>query len=610
MSGLESLLAELPLHEAEHTPGNVTRTGRVSLAGRSYLLDPTKGFIRQTLDMRKASQDQGSTPGQQTLTDAGLWHRSQTDWSLGARQRHFDRADSNPRRYWTSKGVDPWTPGELGLLNDTTRILASTESNLHCVGVGRYLYVTDSTSLRRTTDGATWVTISVGSRPKSITTDGAFVYVITDAGIYKTLVGSSLLSLHASTVSTFSGDVIAYANGRLIAADGARIVEVDSDGNAGGDGVLDFTHPNPSFQWTSVTSAPNAIYAAGYAGDRALIYAIGVNTNTGGLRVPTFACAIPDGETVNVIAEYGSLVIIGTSRGVRCGQITGNAAIAIGPVIEIPGGVHCFEPQGEYVWGSWSNYDSASTGLFRLSLAELTAPLVPAYSSDLMAETQGRVVGAATFGNLRFFTVAGSGVWAEQANTPVATGTLDGGSIEWNTFATKTAAAFDLRHEPLAGTVTAYTVDEHGVSRAAGISAASSSLGPSVPFEMSDVHGESVHPVVVLASDGDTAPTLRRWTVSAVVRPKRQDVYVLPLQFYSNLTDRYGVAESMDVVEEMAFLKSLEATGQVVPMVLGADTRRVQIDRIVQQEPTDWNEYLTGFEGIVLVQVITQEAGI
>lgn len=210
--GINGTVAEQPLFEGAHTPTNSQLTGTVSLAGRTYLLDPTKGFVRQTLEMRKASQDQAATPGQQTLTDAGLWHRSQTDWTLGAGQRHFDRTDSNERRFWTSKGVDPWTPGELSLLNDTTRVLTTTEANLYPVSVGEYLYTADGTNLRRTTDLSTFSTLSVGSRPKSITTDGAYVYVISDAGVFRTLVGSATLT----AFSTFSGDCIAYANGRLI----------------------------------------------------------------------------------------------------------------------------------------------------------------------------------------------------------------------------------------------------------------------------------------------------------------------------------------------------------------------------------------------------------
>lgn len=601
-------LADLPLFEGDPTPP-VERTGTISLAGRTYLMDPTKGFMRQTLDMRRASQDQGSTPGQQTLTDAGLWHRSQIDWTLGAGQRHFDRPDSSDRRYWTSKGVDPWTAGELRLLNDTTRVFTTTSGDLHCLGVGGYVFFGVGNTLYASSNGfGSYSTATQDDNIKGVTTDGAYVYTISDSGVRRSLVGSGTIALF----STFGGDAIAYANGRLIAADGPRIVEIDSTGTAGGDGVLDYTHPNASFQWVNVCSAPNAIYATGRAGDRSLIYAIGVDTNTGGLRVPTFAAAVPDGEVVNVICEYGGLIILGTSRGVRCAQITGNSALSIGPVIEVGGGVACFEPQGEYVWFGWTNYDSQSTGLGRLALAELTAPLVPAYASDLMAATQGRVTGVATFGALRVFCVEGSGLWLEHANTPVASGQLDGGEITWNTFALKTAAAFDVRHAPLAGTITASTHDERDVIRTAGTSDAPTSLGPTAPFSMADVHGEAIHPVVTLTAAGTTSPVLRRWTISGVVRPQRQDRYVLPLMFHAAGTNWYGVPAGFDPVGELAFLKALEATGQVIPQIVGTEKRRVQIDRITQggDNVADWTDTLDGFEGIVLVETVTQDPGI
>lgn len=606
---LTAPLADLPLFEGDAEPPQ-RRTGTVTLAGRSYLMDPTKGYVRQTLDMRRASQDQGTTPGQQTLTDAGLWHRSQIDWSLGAGQRHFDRSNSSDRRFWTSKGVNPWTPGELPLLNDTALVSAAAGlGNQHVLAVGSYIYFALNTDLYWSSN----LFITVGhstlpAQPKAMTTDGAYVYVISDANVTRILIGSAT----AATFSSFSGDTIAYANGRLVAADGRRIVEIDASGTAGStDGtVLDFEHPNPSFQWTSIVSAPNAIYAAGRAGDRSIVYAVTEDANTGRLVTPRFSVALPDGETVNVLAEYGGLIIIGTTRGVRLAESNG-IALNIGPVIEIPGGVTAFEAQGEFVWFSWSNYDAQSTGLGRLSLQELTAPRVPAYASDLMAPTQGKVTGIATFGDLRVFCVEGSGVWAEREGVPVATGEMDGGELSWNTFAIKTAAAFEVRHAPLAGTVTALTTDELGVTRTAGVSDAPSSLGPAAPFEMSDVHGEAIHPVVRMASEAAESPVLRRWTVSGVVRPKRQDLYVLPLMFFANAKDRYDVPVPFDPVKELAFLKSLEGTGQVVPMVLGDEARRVQIDKITQggDNIADWTDDLAGFEGIVLVQVITQEPG-
>lgn len=606
---INGAIADQPFVVAGSQPPNIAHTGTIALAGRRYVLDP-KGFIRETIPMRKASQDQGTQPGQQTLTDEGLWHRFQIDWTLGAGQRHFDRPDSSDRRFLKSKGLNPWTPGELSLLNDTELISASGEANLFTVGVGGVTYYTDGFDLKATANPLattpTFSTASMASRGRAITTDGAYVYVIGDSGVYRTLVGSNSPALW----STFDGSQIAYANGRLIAASGSRLVEIDSDGAAGGDDVLDFTHPNPAFQWTTIASAPNAIYASGYAGDRAEVYAVLPNTNTGGLRVPVFADSMPDGETVNVVCHYGSIIVIGTNRGYRAAQISGNAAIVHGPVTEIPGGVHCFEPQAEYVWFSWSNYDEASTGLGRIGLGELTAPLVPAYASDLMAATQGRVVSVCTVADRRLFAVAGVGLF-RQTDTLVVSGTLDGGEIAWSTFAMKSAAAMGLRHSPLAGRVVAATVDEHGISQDAGASESAASLGPSADFLLSGVHGEAVHPVVRLErADVTHGPTLRRWTLSAVVRPKRQDRYTLPLILKSHVVDRDGAPYEYDTAQEMRDLKSIEASGQLVTLQIGDELKRVQIDRIIQAEVDDWNDARTDFEGIVNVIAVTQEPGI
>lgn len=608
---LNGPVAHQPFIVAGDQPGNVARTGTIGLAGRRYVLDPTKGFVRETLEMRKASQDQGGTTGQQSLTDAGLWHRSQIDWTLGAGQPHFDRPNSSDRRFLKSKGVDPWTAGELSLLNEVEVIGTSGQTNMFMLSVNGILYVCNGPSLHMMTNPLAATPIwspgaSLAAGARGITTDGAHVYVITDVGVYRTLIGSNSPALWSS----FQGGVIAYSNGRLLAANGGHLVEIDAAGVAGGDDVLDYTHPNASFQWTAIAGAPNAIYCSGHAGDKSEVYAVLPNTNTGGLRVPVFADATPDGETLHALAHYGSFMVYGTSKGVRCAQISGNAALIHGPAIEIPGGVHCFEPQGESIWFEWSNYDQTSTGLGRLGLGELTEPLVPAYASDLMLSGQGRVVSICTIGDKRFFTVGGVGT-LRQADTLVAAGTLDGGEIAWSTFAMKSAAAMDLRHAPLAGRVVASTLDEAGITQDAGASEGVSTLGPQGPFLLSGVHGEALHPLVRLErADTTHGPTLRRWTLSAVVRPKRQDRYTLPIILASTAKDVDNVEYHYDTEREMRFLKSIEATGQLVQLQIGGDTRRVQIDRIVQTEVDDWNDARTDFEGTVFVIVITQEAGI
>lgn len=612
--GIDGPLAEQPLAGEGAAAPNVTNTGTVSLAGRVYVLDPGKGFTRETLEMRKASQDQSATPGQQTLTDAGLWHRSQTDWSLGAGQAHFDREDSSPRRFLSSKGFDPWEPGELRLLHEATESVTIADGNAFALSVAGIAYWVNGANLRVTADPFTptgVLNLGLGAHIHGITTDGANVYILFADAINRTVVGSNVVE----GFSTFGGDVIGYANGRLLAAEGARVVEIDATGVAGGEDVLDYSHANPSFRWRTITSAPNAIYLGGAAGDRSLIYSVTVNPNTGGLRTPTFACALPDGELVNCMTEYGSMMIIGTTRGFRLAQITGGNALSVGPVVEMPGGVTCFEAQGEYVWFSWNNYDSTSTGLGRMSLGELTAPLVPAYASDLMAAAQGPVVGAFTLDGKRCFTVAGEGLFVER-DTLVESAVLDGGEIAWSTFALKSAAAMDLRHAPLSGSVVAQTVDEQGNVMDAGVSEVASTLGPSRAFELSGVHGEAIHPIIrgyrSELSD-DAGPVLRRWTLSAVVRPKRQDRYLLPIILKSTAEDPGRVPHPYDTAEEMRFLKSIEASGDVVLQQIGADVKRVQINRIIQGGEglrANWNDDYTGFEGVVLVETITQEPGI
>ena len=69
----------------------------VELDGVAYLVD-TRQYSRTTVPALREQRDTSKEPGENTLDTTGAWVRSQTDWSLGAGQEHFDLDDSDRRR--------------------------------------------------------------------------------------------------------------------------------------------------------------------------------------------------------------------------------------------------------------------------------------------------------------------------------------------------------------------------------------------------------------------------------------------------------------------------------------------------------------------------------
>lgn len=106
--------------------------------GHPYLCDPD--YQRQTVQVIRQQADQSTEPGEQSLTPLGLWRRSQETWHHGAGQTFLDGREgltaysttaADPHRFRSSKGIDPWTKGQLSLLHPTLKSWSTTNTNLY-----------------------------------------------------------------------------------------------------------------------------------------------------------------------------------------------------------------------------------------------------------------------------------------------------------------------------------------------------------------------------------------------------------------------------------------------------------------------------------------------
>ena len=438
----------------------------IRLGNRKYNIDLSR-LARATIDPIRQGYDTQGQPGEQSLNQAGVWKRTRSDWELGAGQQNADMMESTLREYHTSLGIDPWTKGEIKLHKTTTKTStpAFTTDNVFLSTGGDYVYMTEGEDIYVSSDGGqTWpttFTMTVPNTIRGIANNGTDLFVADAAGV-ATVLGvtphaTALWPIPESATATYLDCWI--ANGYLIASVDTRLTNLTGtlaapDAPSTGADIVSSTFTQID-EWKEVIGTPVGIFAAGNKGTRGRIYYVGINDSTAGLAAPVIAAELPDGETINTLVEYGGLVIIGTSKGIRAAQIAGEGYLTYGPRIGIPGGVTHLEEQGEFVWFAWSNFDETHTGLGRLGLSEFTGQLVPAYASDLMALAQGPIRGLATVTidevDRRLFTVydsvtpANTGAWLEDAATYVTSGTLDEGRFRWGITELKSVVSVDIR---------------------------------------------------------------------------------------------------------------------------------------------------------------------
>ena len=409
----------------------------IRLGNRKYNIDLSR-FARATVDPIRQGFDTQGTPGEQTLNQAGVWKRTRTDWEFGAGQREADMLESEQRKFFASTGINPWVKGELSLHKTTSLARASSNTNLYLAtatsGGTAYAYLADGSDVIASSNN--FAAVTTISNPAAgvvlgLASDGTNIYVAGTSGEVQKITGTSVSGTGTGNVWTMSGmtagDGIWVANGYLIASDGPRLTVLPSDADESTANDITSASFSQVDTWSSVIGTPTGIYAAGNRGNRGRIYHIGINDSTGSLRAPVIAAELPQGETINALTEYSGLLCLGTSKGIRLAQMsltTGNTFggsatgfIQYGPRIDITNGVEVFDSQGEFIWFGWENYDSpfdatTRSGLGRLSLKELTGPLVPAYASDLMVTSKTAAVqGVVLDDGTRLFTISGSGVY-------------------------------------------------------------------------------------------------------------------------------------------------------------------------------------------------------
>ena len=523
----------------------------VALNGRPYLLnlepfaDGASAFRRQSLPLLRQQADQSVTPGEASVSPESFWRRAQDSWHKGAGQSYFDRTDSDPFRFNTSKGLDPWTKWELSLLNDVTEIRSDSATNQFLAVAGNYLYIADTNDVVYTTDGVSFSTVtSFGSGAVvGMASDGKYIWVIKAAALFQidTTSAPGTATQIATPVSGQTFNFLGWNKNRLFVAqtNGGIFNANDTTDKA----MAHSSSVNPyvvnltarGFTWTCSAGGSGFHYLGGYQGDKSLIYKTALAADATVLTAGIVAGSLPDGEKLESMAEYLGYLILGTDLGVRFAAVDDAGNLTIGGLIETPNPVKCFEPQDRFVWFGYTNYDSASTGLGRLDISEFTSPLTPAYASDLMATGQGTVQSVVTWQNTRVFSVNGDGVFKENTASHVTSGVLTTGKVTYEIIDPKVAVFMDALHEPVAGTIQLEISPDSEAYINAGIHTTLNITAPPSQF-LNGVKGSDFEIRITLTESGSTSPVLNRWTLRSYPAPIRLSKWRVPVLIYDALS--------------------------------------------------------------------------
>jgi hypothetical protein len=284
-----------------------------------YAINDSRPYIRQTAPFRKDQFDNGTEPGEQSLT--GWWIRSQMSFHSGAGINFYDPATTDENghyRFHESKGVNVWTKGQATLLKDvvnnhiTTGAIVGTDHqhvNQHTRSIQyngtNAVLLHDEFDVDKIVPGADpvhFIDYISGTDRKvfAICDDGVNAYWITN----KTVGGNQRLTMFKKPLTGDSttgssnpnavGDVIQmfqsgdteiiyatmeFVKDRIVLCVNNKVYELSTSATSLPSPI--YTNPNTNYHYTSVAASGPAIYTAGHSGIYSTIQKYTLVTTTG-----------------------------------------------------------------------------------------------------------------------------------------------------------------------------------------------------------------------------------------------------------------------------------------------------------------------------------------
>lgn len=549
-------------------------------------------YRRETADFRRQRVDTERNPGEQSL-DSGYWIRSQASWHYGSGLSSAEPLEVSEQeaqfRYHAGGGVDPWTPSQLSLLNDTESWWPSGGSSQFLIGVNTGVLHADATTVTYISNGGASANVSWGASAGSITSlasDGESYYVANATGIYKGLLPSGSATLAWNTGAT---TVARWVKSRLFGSVGPSLYEFVGASAPTLPSAL-YTHPLTGWTWTDFAEGPTAIYASGYAGDTSFIYKVDATSSASAVTLsqPVVVAELPRGELVKSLYAYlGSYLVVGTSAGVRIAAIDstyyGGGSLTLGPlVVETADGSTDAVASGGFVYATVGTKGEVGdrtkrAGLWRIDLATNlnNQPLQFASAADVVAPsgTTGAATQVTVAGGRIYFVVAGQGVF-RIADTYVTEGWLETGRIRLGTLEAKAWRDMRLTGEPdMTGTVTGFASladasQPSNWTQTAQINGTNYDVQGSLGSVAPNRQGTLYVAFRLSTDDTDSTPIFTGYQVRAVPAPQRSELISVPVLLFDQETDRkgqrHGQPNSGRAWERWSQLKLLEERASTV----------------------------------------------
>jgi hypothetical protein len=627
----------------------------VAIGGLPFFLAPTdqQPYQRETAPYRKDQFDNGSEPGEQSLT--GWWIRSQSSFHAGKGINFYDPStgEATKYRFNDSQGVDVFTKGQVTLLKDVVSTHATTGAvtgtdhqhpNQHVRSIqwsstnGVLLH--DEYDVDKIAADGT-VThfidyISGSAEPVyAICDDGVYAYWVTNAvagGANKIHMYKKLLTDNTTTIPspmfTATGVVITYAamefiKDRIILCINNAVYELAPTATALPTAV--YTNPNTNYHYTSVAASGPAIYTAGHSGIYSTIQKYTLTAATGAM--PTLSQAIvaaefPPGEIVEKLYYYLGYMMIGTSKGMRASVVSpDDGSLSYGPlIVETSQPVYDFAARDRFVWCA-SGIGSLDGGLIRIDLGENieNEPLRFAYANDLQVTQTAEhyTTGVAFIGTtnrLAFCTAyktTDGAIYLESATVLRSTGYVTTGAIRYGTLEPKNFKFIRARGDFTYGGMDIYAIDAS--SNTYTIITYNSAVGtPEAATTNPEGPQEYLSYKFTLsrsATSTSQGPVFKGYQIKSLPATARQRVIQFPVWCYDVETDRYNVKTGYEgrAWERIQAIEDIEKLGDIVNVQDFTTGERVQaiIERVNFNRKTPPSGQFDGFGGLLTITVRT-----
>jgi len=596
-------------------------------------------YRRVTAKYRKDQFDQTREAGEQSLT--GWWFRSQSSFHLGQGIKYFEPAQDESLRfqYTESKGCNVWTKGQVTLLNTTLRASSSVNTNLKLLGAYQaststnaaiFIDGPDLKKLTMSNDTPTVTTYTLVTSPhtldfKSLTSDGTRYFAADNARIHRGNIFGTTSDGHLYDLSgPVTTVVLRYAKQRLLAGVDRNLYELNSNNatTPGGSSLPSslYTHPNPSWIWTTIAEGPSAFYVGGYADASSSIYKITLDVTTPNalgfpeLNTPTVVVDLPEGEIVQGFDVYlGTYAVICTNYGVRIAVVGTDGDLSYGPLLfsgDCKGVT--FDDKFAYV----TTLVDGESGLVRIDLSTsvTSGSLVFPYAWDVYAAGETAVPLTTDFLGVSdrvLFTVPGDGVWITSNNTKLSTGYLQTGYIRYNTLEDKIFKFITPRVDTTDGAFEVQSIGETGAEYAIGgyaQGAAVTELGVPYPTGTHQYLGFKFT-LNRSSTDSSKGPLFTGYQLKSLPAVLRQRLIQYPLACYDHESDSLNNevgydGRAFDRLEQLEGVENIGDTVRVQDFRTGESFIGL-IEEMDFRNVTPTDKRFSGFGGVLTVVIRT-----